>query len=292
MCVRFNSYSLQTYKFTKASLGIGSKPQCSNCKKSDEQCEWRQPLKFRPENAFTIDEDNSLTDNQHRATSVAGHGDDPTAASPIVEPIGHSMPGPPPAKRRRATFSQSEPSMNHEIPIPLSPVLPIKPGLSARPSSGGSSAGVARPEGLASHASPSGRPVSRPGSSSLAVTGQLSPTAQFHLSPVQTHTSPSVNSDTLKSDGIFLPGSEYQDLHTLFRNGMLNTAFNDPVPPLPTPGGNGVIVDGSFSESPHASKSQMRHIHLTGDDHLTPELEGELWQNWFNEVSTWVSEIA
>lgn len=87
-------------------------------------------------------------------------------------------------------------------------------------------------------------------------------------------------SDSVFEDGIFLPGSQYQELHNALRSRIIDTARLTVPSRLGTP-------------EPERRELQQGHINETVADesrrlaHLTVEQEYVLWQNYIDEVALW-----
>lgn len=133
----------------------------------------------------------------------------------------------------------------------------------------------------------------------LAALRNLTHGAQFHSSvegSYQTVPSPlfdhSVFSDPADlTNDVFLPGSAYEALHTALRNRQLWTARPDvprrnnsrgPISQANTPS---ALSEDSFS----LSTRQPRRSRSGRYFELSPEREHVLWQNYLNEICSWVS---
>jgi hypothetical protein len=105
-----------------------------------------------------------------------------------------------------------------------------------------------------------------------------------------------VISNVAFDDGIFLPGSTYQELHTTLRNHIFNTARSI----APTRHGSPVngVDYGSQAAQIHqqgfvtAATNLIERNQLNNISPRVPELtqheEYELWKNWIDEVAPWV----
>lgn len=109
-------------------------------------------------------------------------------------------------------------------------------------------------------------------------------------SPIFNHTIFSDPADF--TDDVFLPGSTYEALHTTLRNRQLWTARPD-VTSLCSPRGSisHVHTPTPFSDSDTFSRSgrEPRHSRPGRFIDLSPEREHVLWQNYLNEICSWVS---
>jgi hypothetical protein len=107
---------------------------------------------------------------------------------------------------------------------------------------------------------------------------------------------PGINNVTF-DDGIFLPGSTYQELHTTLRNHIFNTARSI----APTRHGSpvsGVEYELTIQQNQQQGfvsaatelieRNQMNNISPRAPE-LTQHEEYELWKNWTDEVAQWVS---
>lgn len=155
---------------------------------------------------------------------------------------------------------------------------------------------------LPDHASPHAYLNSSPGYAidDLATLRNLNG-AQFHSSvegSYQTVPSPlfdhSVFSDPADfANDVFLPGSAYEALHTALRNRQLWTARPDvprrassqgSISHVNTPSGRS---DNSFSQSTRQPQRSSAGRYFD----LSPEREHILWQNYLNEICSWVSSL-
>ncbi|KAK5111301.1 hypothetical protein LTR85_012196 [Meristemomyces frigidus] len=95
-------------------------------------------------------------------------------------------------------------------------------------------------------------------------------------------------SDSIFDDGIFLPGSQYQELHAQLRSRIIDTARSTVPSRLGTP--------DLASPPPHNAGQTI--VETPNDDEesrrlaqLSPEQEYVLWQAYINEVSTWLDKF-
>jgi len=108
--------------------------------------------------------------------------------------------------------------------------------------------------------------------SNFALTGQ--PNEFLFLSPQL--------SDSVLEDGIFLPGSQYQELHAQLRSAIIDTARSTVPSRLGTPD----IVDQQPADIYNSDDEESRRL-----AHLSPEQEYRLWQNYINEVAPWLDKF-
>ena len=105
----------------------------------------------------------------------------------------------------------------------------------------------------------------------------------------ETFVSPSL-SDPFFEDGIFLPGSQYQELHAALRNAIHDTArsTHPSVPATPD------LESSRFSPDDDPKGELLR----SDEDeesrrlaHLSPEQECILWQNYIRETAGWLDKF-
>lgn len=89
-------------------------------------------------------------------------------------------------------------------------------------------------------------------------------------------------SDSVLEDGIFLPGSHFQELHTQLRSRIFDTARSA----FPSRFGTPEIFPEPASELPLEDDEESRRL-----AHLSPEQEYRLWDNYINEVASWVDKF-
>lgn len=143
------------------------------------------------------------------------------------------------------------------------------------------------------HSSPVARPpmAGDAAQSLLLLSGGASPPAlvdsiDFHYSP-----------ELMADDGIFLPGSIYQEFHKALRNSMFHTARSVPVTRQPSPERP---LDGApepWSHVPPQNTQPGPVLNLPDSDgprtppELTQEQEYVLWKNWIEEISAWLDKF-
>ena len=107
---------------------------------------------------------------------------------------------------------------------------------------------------------------------------------EFQLSP-----------DMLTDDGMFIPGSTYQELHTTLRHHVFNIARSQEPSRQPSPSRelDGVrVVDGA-----QLGPVQAAQIHSSQDDLIEAEAlldadqEYLLWKNWVTEIADWLDKF-
>lgn len=108
-----------------------------------------------------------------------------------------------------------------------------------------------------------------------------------------------VSPDMMTDDGIFLPGSKYQELHKTLRTHVFHTARSaeasrqatpppNTAPDLPNLGARLPYLLPSFDKS----DSHVAVEHIKTVVNLTPQQENLLWKNWIVEISAWASTNA
>jgi hypothetical protein len=134
----------------------------------------------------------------------------------------------------------------------------------------------------------------------LTALGSLTHSTQFDSSVTgscQAGSSPlfdhSIFSDPADfNNDVFLPGSAYEALHTTLRNRQLWTARPD-VPIRRTSGGSipRVRTPSTFSDADSFTRAERRSQRSRPGRffELTPEREHILWQNYLDEICSWVS---
>lgn len=100
--------------------------------------------------------------------------------------------------------------------------------------------------------------------------------------------------EALFDDGIFLPGSAYQELHKTFRSHVFNAACSKPTSRrgTPDPSADEINAGNSGAAESAMSTTDLRMEQSEGTStppELTPRQERKLWSNWITEISSWVS---
>lgn len=102
----------------------------------------------------------------------------------------------------------------------------------------------------------------------------LMSTADMFLSPQY--------NDSIFEDGIFLPGTQFQELHTTLRNRIIDTARSTGPSRVASPDTGPPLTD-EFNEAEDEESRRLAH--------LTARQEHILWQNYINEVSPWLDKF-
>jgi len=97
-------------------------------------------------------------------------------------------------------------------------------------------------------------------------------------------------------DGIFLPGSAYQELHSTLRNHLISTARSNAPTRLGTPEQDHVPVPLGRSDfrlnvdAPDSRiESDPESVQSSKAPEISPHREYVLWKTWIDEVAPWVS---
>lgn len=253
------------------------KPTCSNCVKTSEKCVWSRPLSFLPQNAFTIGQTAGptsiaeLSQPPDRA-GVQDEGCDVVArlsarspydgaTRPCAEPLDICV------HDTRATFDSSNVERGHSMPTPSSTTQ-------------GLSQPVASTDPVLNHTDALALPsIHVPVDSLDTMTLPAVSGADFEISP------------EMSEDGIFLPGSLYEELHTTLRQNILSTARPQHPSYQVTParhanGENIASSDNVASETGHAF--ELGPADPEAEVVLDPLHEYVLWKNWINEIAEWL----
>ncbi|KAI7461440.1 hypothetical protein KC351_g16802 [Hortaea werneckii] len=229
-----------------------TKPRCQGCQNRRETCEWGVRLSFRPENAQSMDIEHP---SMRQAAEVNGKTQNfqiiditPEVIRDYFEEIT-----PPPEEGSEPLDSMPKPSstaqVNSNMQSPIPAVEPLDHGPSPHLNQ---------------------EPIASP-----VIDTALFATDDF------TFLSPNL-SDSVLEDGIFLPGSHFQELHTQLRSRIFDTARSA----FPSRFGTPEIFPEPASELPLEDDEESRRL-----AHLSPEQEYRLWDNYINEVASWVDKF-
>ncbi|KAF2774504.1 C6 transcription factor [Teratosphaeria nubilosa] len=230
-----------------------TKPRCEGCQARRETCEWGVKLSFRPENAQSMDIEHPSM--RQAPTYARGHIFQIVDVTPEVI---------------RDYFEESLPitdeieQRNSIRPVDGIPVVTPVPHVESTSSTqAGFSPAIPTPSTAGNSSIPP-----RPSTSNFAF---LSPT-NF--------------SDSTFEDGIFLPGSEYQELHAQLRSRIIDTARSTAPSRPGTPDLEQVNgLSGALDEASDDGEESRRLAQLT------PEQEFVLWQNYIDEVAGWLDKF-
>ena len=87
------------------------------------------------------------------------------------------------------------------------------------------------------------------------------------------------------TNDVFLPGSAYEALHKTLRNRQLWTAQLDVPSRRSSQGSVSLVHTGLFSKT----ERQPRGLEYSKPFELSPEREHTLWENYLNEICSWVT---
>lgn len=227
-----------------------TKPTCEGCQTRGEACEWGVKVSFRPENAQTVGKEHH---------SLFRNANAPSRTYQIVDVTSEIA--------RDYIVDGPEPSGRYENGCDEPPLdQPLVPGIIEEPA-----------------LEPTIPLFSLPMQTPRSSIAEGMPTIGGN--PFANTASPHV-SDTSFEDGIFLPGSQYLELHAELRSKLFDTAqsvepsrrgsFDASAQPFqtPPPMGNGVV-----EEDPRRLA------------HLSAEQEYTLWQNYITEVAPWIDKF-
>ncbi|OQO05537.1 hypothetical protein B0A48_09307 [Cryoendolithus antarcticus] len=236
-----------------------TKPTCEGCQARSEKCEWGIKVTFRPENAQTVgDEYRSLFRSSNTSSKVFQIVD---VTAEIARDYVTEVPSPEP-------FSESIDEVVTTLTSPPLQDFPPKAILDLP------SPVFPLPEITSSH--------------SLGV--------DFFDFTGSTFLSPHFSDSTFE-DGIFVPGSQYQELHVELRSKLMDTARST-VPSRV----QSCVPSRRASVDATAEALQMLHdgpvIGVTDIDEesrrlaqLSPAQEYVLWQNYISEVAPWLDKF-
>ncbi|CAK4033240.1 C6 transcription factor [Lecanosticta acicola] len=94
------------------------------------------------------------------------------------------------------------------------------------------------------------------------------------------------NSDSAFEDGIFLPGSQYQELHATLRSRLIDTARSTAPSRIGSPEIPDVRPSLHRSDSAESDDEESRRL-----AQLSAEQEYALWQNYIDEVAPWMDKF-
>lgn len=228
-----------------------TKPTCEGCQTRGEACQWGVKVSFRPENAQTVGKEHHDLFRNANAPSRTYQIVDVT--SEIAR--DYITDGPEPAGIVDNVRDQPQTSQPTELEV----------------------TGAAEP--TIESSMPLFKLPNQPSRTSIA---DGMPT--FNGNPFMANASPRI-SETSFEDGIFLPGSQYLELHAELRSKLFDTAQSvEPsrrgsadlaIPPFTPP----PIESGVVEEDPRRLAQ------------LSAEQEYTLWQNYITEVAPWIDKF-
>jgi hypothetical protein len=227
-----------------------TKPTCEGCKSRGEACQWGIKVSFRPENAQTVGkEHHALFRNASTSNRTYQIVD---VTSEIAR--DYITDGPEPTERlskSRETSQMDQPTEVDAVEEPsIEDLLPI----------------FNLPQ-------PTPRSSIADGMPSLGG------------NPFLITTSPLI-SETSFEDGIFLPGSQYLELHAELRSRLFDTAQSV------EPSRRGSLdPTGPLYQTPPAIEPGIVEEDPRGLAQLSPEQEYTLWQVYITEVAPWIDKF-
>ncbi|EME44130.1 hypothetical protein DOTSEDRAFT_71818 [Dothistroma septosporum NZE10] len=239
-----------------------NKPTCEGCQARKETCEWGVRVSFRPENAQTMGPEHPSM--RHALTCARAH------SFQIINVT------------KEVIRDYFEETANNQVDETRLSDVPTR---HRRPSSRASLSTQSLPTFEATAAQQTH--VVHPPLPLIAEPEPYhnEPVAQTPFLPEDLFLSPQY-SDSAFEDGIFLPGSEYQQLHAALRSRIIDTARSTAPSRLGTP-----------EPHPHRPSLQRSDTAETEDEesralaHLSAEEEYFLWQNYIDEAAPWMDKF-
>lgn len=226
-----------------------TKPRCQGCQNREEKCEWGVKVSWRPENAQTVSEEHPSM----RKGAACG----PSSGYQIVDVTSEVV---------------------RDYVVDVSELYP------SNDSSDGTVKGHTRQVSIEDNAQ-----LPLPSISTIHDIIEPTTTTIEDDAPLlftsDTFTSPLLSEST-SEDGIFLPGSQYHELHNILRTHIIDTARS-------------TAVSRRVSPEPvdHAGVQQLDLNTPLEEDHsrllvdLPLEQEHILWENWIFEVAPWIDKF-
>ncbi|EME79745.1 uncharacterized protein MYCFIDRAFT_142135 [Pseudocercospora fijiensis CIRAD86] len=251
------------------------KPTCETCQGRNEVCEWGVKVSFRPENAHTMAREHpsmkhaaSHSRNQSyqiiNITSevIRDYFEETTndiEEARLLDSSTSATTAQPTPRQHALTLNLSNHTPTHDLPFePLEPITSIQSHHSAPLS--------LQPEAIDLHDELSG----------ISQTPILTSPDLF-LSPQY--------SDSQFDDGIFLPGSEFQELHAALRSKIIDTARSTAPSRMSSPDHHHPELQRSETSETADDEESRRLAHLSIDQ------EYVLLQNYINEVAPWLDKF-
>ncbi|OOF98299.1 hypothetical protein ASPCADRAFT_164782 [Aspergillus carbonarius ITEM 5010] len=269
------------------------KPTCTGCKRRGDKCQWRMVGSFREANIKILNVAPSQPSRRARKES---------------DSVDERVPSPSPSHEQNEVQAPSNPEEGSETaPDPYSQAAfsPCVHGLSPlshdslQPAAVDLQQSPQHPDKLA-HIFPDDAPQPYIHSSPEFIVDELIALRNLAGNPVhfsgpeayQAVTSPlfdhSVFSDPADLiNDVFVPGSAYEALHTALRNRQLWTARTE----IPSRGSTPASVgrEGIVPvEDSHVSIDRRVQSGTRREFELSPERENILWQNYLNEICSWL----
>lgn len=233
-----------------------TKPVCEGCQSRGEACQWGVKVSFRPENAQTVGKEhhasfrNSNTSTRtYQIVDVTSEiARDYITDEPEPEPESESVDK---VGKNGDQFKLDQPAEVESIEEPsIEDILPMF-----------------------------NLPQQTPRTS---IADGLPPLGS---NPFMTTTSPHI-SETSFEDGIFLPGSQYFELHTELRSKLFDTAHSVEPSRRGSPDPNGPLFQTPPPMITGIVEDDPRRL-----AQLSPEQEYTLWQVYITEVAPWIDKF-
>lgn len=310
------------------------KPVCLRCQKRDERCQWGMQVTFRAENMQKLVNDRLCTRRQHSKTRTPRSFEIMDVTSEVIRDYNQSVPvdeshtspgrGSPTFCERRQHDEEEEVNNPGAFSSEASKVLVLD---NPEPISGSRESSACRIDGHypADYSGEADRVELTP--SSAFEIGSTGDSMRSHpwLSHVLRKSSPVIptdhTSDTTSpylpelfpdywdpiyhpadlnhEDGIFLPGSEYFQLHSTLRSHLIQEVKSQlpsrrGTPEQPRP----VRLATTSTDLGTVSNAQLRNCEhgLEIPSNLIPadlpkDVEYTLWKNWLEEIAPWLDKF-
>ncbi|KAK0248943.1 hypothetical protein B0A54_16418 [Friedmanniomyces endolithicus] len=250
------------------------KPTCEGCISRQEACEWGVKLSFRPENAQSMSEEHPSMRLAAGSVRCSTYQIVDVTLEVIRDYIEEAVPDDI-FPRIDPTVSRSVKSVQ-EAPVTTTGHTVVQAATPATFDTA-SYATVSMPTPTSASdpmSAPTPVPLFAPGVPTTAVTDPMG----------LSFLSPQMSSDATSDDGIFLPGSQYLELHAQLRNRIIDTARSTVPSRLGTPDVDDTQLHQRFDETDYDNESRRLAA-------LSPEQEYILWQNYIGEVAGWIDKF-
>ncbi|KAK6369477.1 hypothetical protein LTS17_009383 [Exophiala oligosperma] len=293
------------------------KPTCYNCVKTSEKCTWGRPLSFLPQNAFTINEDSTPAnmcglmdyhDGVGGGGSVSSDSQEPAVAgqgmhSQYLDLVSRSSPAGMPYGAASPELEASEPTAKRFIST-ISPVssdfAPGRPSIRQDLAAATTTFTSLPPYAGGAHTTPEqgqSQMESCRSLRSLRFSFDAVDNAGQLTAPVEFSPAFELSPELLLDDGIFIPGSTYQELHSTLRHNMLSTARSKEASRQPSqerdahgvqPVGHATThTDSQARGQSQPNQSDPSEVEVV----LSAEQEYRLWKNWVDEIAHWLDKF-
>ncbi|TVY51040.1 Transcriptional regulatory protein moc3 [Lachnellula cervina] len=304
------------------------KPECSNCRLREESCEWGVKLVYKDGNAESLGQEHpSMLEGSRRRPRrfeiERGYAYElsPTGAAAGLDahssPFNHTPDSVAPSQSRRFSYQVGDgytPQMDNSPGTVTSPQTSFTDGLAFTPQSASDGNSLARIPSSTSAV------LTENAAADLLALRYLSSHTATDQSPGYLHenntpmeevqleqpisvTQLNYRDDaSLRSsmfgerDGIFLPGSAYQELHSTLRNHLISTARSNAPTRLGTPEQDHAPLGRSdlrFNEDAPDSRTESdpESVQSSKAPEISPHREYVLWKTWIDEVAPWLDKF-